>query len=151
MSSNIAAENSHTIFGKMEPRLWISRLCRGYRKACEDVSHLKCHALLLGCQTHSADLGYWCMYKRSSPARVSVFLRNRLFKTPDSVESRSKCRPPRCALVTQCRVSSMTRCQILYNPAPNLRATRALYSMDLNILPKKDNKSVGGAIIGGAG
>ena len=48
-SSNIVAENSYPVFGWMEPRLWLSRSCRGYRKACEGVSHrLKCPGLASG-------------------------------------------------------------------------------------------------------
>ena len=47
-SSNIATETNCSDFGWMGPRLWLSRLCRGYGKACEDISQRGIWVLLLG-------------------------------------------------------------------------------------------------------
>ena len=127
----------------MGPQLWPSCLCRGYRKACEDVSNLKYPGLafgaLLGRQTHSPDdclsvhLHSWPFLPR---ARVSLFLPNRLFKTPHMVcvESRSKSRPLLCALVTKCSFV-MAWCQILYNPTADFESRR-LFSQCTTAYPR---------------
>ena len=107
VSSNIVAENSYTIFGRMGPWLWLTRWCRGYHEACEDVSYLNCPCVASGAPKPlswprlSVHLYWW----PSLPlAHASVFFQSGLLKTPDMVcvESRSKSRPLLCALVTEC-------------------------------------------------
>ena len=107
VSSNIVAENSYTIFGRMGPWLWLTRWCRGYHEACEDVSYLNCPCVASGAPKPlswprlSVHLYWWS----SLPlAHASVFFQSGLLKTPDMVcvESRSKSRPLLCALVTEC-------------------------------------------------
>ena len=95
---------------------------------------------------------YICINGHFPLARISVSLRHGLLKTPDMVrvESCSKSRPLLCALVTQYT--------FLLWPGASFYIIQRLtlshkdsYTMYRYIIPKNDNKGIGGAIVGGAG
>ena len=115
----------------MGPRLWLSRWCRGYRKACEDVFHLKCPCPISGALNPFSWLGYRCICiggLLSLPCScLGVFTKWIIEDTWHGMCG-NPLKEPSSSLYSSHAMYNfvVVWCEILlvYNPAPNLESQR---------------------------